>query len=222
MKKRTELRQGSRRVEAWVYTVINPLIEALKIEKSFLQEKNWTWGYETKDLDFILPLERYIDSASLPNLEDFLKAYPSIGQEWKKHEDIRRALSENCLIAFNHLIVLKAFKEKVESSCSIFGEYPGGAVPEKDFDKLIAKYVVNQIKDLPGHYTTSTFWARFGHEFFEFRTGKELEKLDLSGKQLEEHDDHLLTKLKDLRSTLCEEHDVPPAPTITSYYDWPS
>lgn len=219
MKKSTELRKGSRRVEAWVYTVINPLIEALKIEIAFLQEKNWTWSYETKDLDFILPLERYIDSASLPNLEDFLKVYPSMGQEWKNHEDLRRTLSENCLIAFNRLIALRTFKKKVESSCSIFGEYPGGAVPKMDFDNLIAKYVVNQVKDLPEHYTTSNFWARFGHEFFEFRIRKEFEKLDLSGKQLEEHDDHLLMKLKDLRSTLCEEYDVPHAPTITSYYD---
>lgn len=97
----------------------------------------------------------------------------------------------------------------------------GGAVPEGDFDKLIAQYVVNQIKELPSHYTTSKFWARFGRDFFEFRAGKEFEKLDLSGEELAKHDERLLAKLDDLRSTLSEEYDVPPAPTSTSY-DWAS
>lgn len=218
MKKKTEPIKGSRRVEAWIYTVINPFIEALKIEKSFLNEKNWTWRYETKSLEFILPLENYIDSASLPNFEQFLKAYPNVERSRKKHEDLRAALSENCEVAFNNLIAVKAFHEKVRSSRSAYGEYPGGAVPEGDFDKLIAQYVVNRIKELPSHYTTSKFWARFGREFFEFRSGKEFEKLDISGEELAKHDERLLAKLDDLRATLSEEYDVPPAPTSTAYF----
>jgi len=55
-------KKGTRRIEAWIYTVITPLIEALKIEKSFLKDKNWTWRYYTKNLEFILPLEGYVDS----------------------------------------------------------------------------------------------------------------------------------------------------------------
>lgn len=216
-------RKGMRRVEAWIYTVINPLIEALKVEKSFLKEKNWTWRYQTKSLEFILPLEKYVDSASLPNFEDFLKANPQIERKRKKHEDLRAALSENCEIAFNYLIALGSFQNKIKSSLSTSekenpaGEYPGGAVPEKDFDKLIAQYIVNWIKELPGHYTTSKFWSRFENEFLQFRTSGVFEKLDASGEQLEREDDHLLTTLENLRSNLCEEYDIPAAPI--SYHD---
>lgn len=216
MKKKTEIIRGSRRVAAWVYTVINPLIEALKVEKSFLKEKNWTWRYETKNLEFILPLEGYIDSASLPNFEGFLKAYPEVERKRKKHEEFRVALSENCRIAFDYLIELKTFQDKVSSSCSTYGEYPGGTVSERDFAKLIAQYIVNHIKDLPGYYTTSKFWARYEHEFSQFRTGKEFEKLESAGKQLENNDEKLLARLKDLRSTLCKQYDVPDAPILTS------
>lgn len=225
MKKRPELRKGSRRVEAWIYSVINPLIEALKVEKSFLKDKNWTWRYETKSLEFIFPLEKYIDSASLPNFEDFLKANPQIERKRKKHEELRAALSENCQIAFNHLVSLKDFQNKISSSLALYqreeptSEHPRGAVPEKDFHKLIAQYVVNQIKDLPSHYTTSKFWMRFKDKLFEFRIGNEFEKLDASGRQLEDDDDRLLITLQDLRSALSEEYDVPSAPTFTSY-DW--
>ena len=216
MQKKTEIRRGSRRVAAWVYTVINPLIEALKDGKTLLKEKNWTWRYETKNLEFILPLDGYIDLASIPNFEGFLKAHPEVERKRKRHEELRVALSENCRIAFNYLIELQAFQDKVSSSRSTYGEYPGGAVPEMDFAKLIAQYIVNYIKDLPGYYTTSKFWARYEPEFSQFRTGKEFEKLEAAGKQLENHDEKLLARLKDLRSVLCKKYDVPDAPTLTS------
>jgi hypothetical protein len=124
-------KKGTRRIEAWIYTVINPLIEAHKIEKSFLRDKNWTWRYSTKNLEFILPLEGYMDSAYIPILRDFFNTNPKIEKKRKKREDLRAALTENCQIAFTYLIELKAFREKVKSSLSMYGEYPGGAVTER-------------------------------------------------------------------------------------------
>jgi hypothetical protein len=220
---RNTFKKGARRVEAWIYTVINPLIESLKIEKSFLKDKNWTWRYQTRSLEFILPLEKYVDSASLPNFNDFLKTNPQIARKNKKHDELRTTLSENSQIAFNHLVALKPFQEKVKSSLSVYKqesqaeEYPGGAIPGKDFDKLVAQYIVNSIKELPSHYTTSKFWATFADEFLKFRIGDVFEKLDTSGEQLKDEDDRLLKSLENLRSTLCEDYDVPAAPVY--YYD---
>ena len=216
------VKKGARRVEAWIYVVINPLIEALRIERSFLKDKNWTWRYQTRSLEFILPLEKYVDSASLPNFEDFLKANPEIERKRKKHEKLRLALSENCQIAFDYLVSLEPFQEKVKSSLSAYEqesqgeEYPGGAIPEKDFDKLVAQYIVNSIKELPSHYTTSKFWSRFVGEFIQFRTGEVFEKLDTSGDKLEKDDESFLAALEGLRSNLCEKFDIPAAP-IYSY-----
>lgn len=223
LQKKNALKKGPRRVEAWIYTVINPLIEALNVEKSFLKDKNWTWRYYTKSLEFILPLEKYVDSPSLPNFEDFLKANPRIKQERKEHDDLRIALSENCGTAFNHLIALDPFQDKVKLSLSIYkkenptGEYPGGAIPEKAFDKLVAQYIVNSIKELPGHYTTSKFWLRFGDEFLRFRASEVFEDLDTSGDELEKDDERLLITLENLRSNLRKEYDIPAAPVY--YYD---
>jgi hypothetical protein len=223
LKNKNAFKKGARRIEAWVYTVINPLIEALKVEKSFLNDKNWTWRYQIKSLEFILPLEKYVDSASLPNFEDFLKANPQIERKRKKHDDLRAALSEKCQIASNHLIALEPFQEKAKLSLSTYKqespteEYPGGAIPEKDFDKLVAQYIINSIKELPGHYTTSKFWSRFGKELLQFRTGDVFEKLDRSGEQLEKEDERFLVTLENVRSNLCEEYDIPAAPIF--YYD---
>lgn len=211
-------KKGTRRIEAWIYTVITPLIEALKIEKSFLRDKNWTWRYSTKNLEFILPLEGYVDSASIPNFEDFFNTNPKIEKKRKKREELRAALSENCQSTFKYLIELKDFQEKVKSSLSMYGEYPGGAVPEKDFYKLIAQYIINDTKEMPPHYTTSQFWSKFGNEFLEFRTGENFEELDASGKRFEGEDECLLMTLENLRSDLCEKYDIPAAPVF--YYDW--
>lgn len=217
-------RKGTRRVEAWIYTVINPLIEALKIEKSFLRDKNWTWRYQIKSLEFILPLEKYVDSASLPNFKDFLKTNPQIERKREKHDDLRTALSENCQIAFNYLAGLETFQDKAKSFLSIYEKenptegYPGGAIPQKDFGKLIAQYIVNSVKDLPDHYTMSKFWSRFIDEFLQFRTSEVFQKLDASGQQFEKGDERLVMTLENLRSNLCEEYDIPAAPI--PYYDW--
>ena len=223
LKNKDSLKKGARRVEAWVYTVINPLIEALKVEKSFLKDKNWTWRYYTKNLEFIIPLEKYVDSASFPNFEDFLKANPQMERKRKKHEALREALSENCRIAFSHLLALEAFQDKVKSALSIYARenpaegYPGGAVLEKDFDKIIAQYIINSIKELSDRYSTSKFWSRFRDEFLQFRTGEVFERLDACGEQFENEDERLLTTLENLRSNLCGVYDVPAAPVY--YHD---
>ncbi len=211
-------KKGVDRAKSWIYAVINPLIDALKVDKAFLKEKNWTWRYETKRIEFILPLEQYVDSAYHPIFEDFLEANSQMERKRKKREDLRAALSENCRIAFDFLIDLQAFQDKVQSSLSAYlseeptREHPRGAVPEGDFHKLIAQYVLSQIQELPDHYTTSRFWSRFRNEFLQFRTGEVFERLDASGKELEREDDRLLTALKNLRSSLVEEYDIPAAP----------
>lgn len=211
------LQKTTRRFEAWIYSVINPLIDALKVENSFLKDGNWTWRFQTKDLEFILPLERYVDSVSLPNFADFFKANRKVDLKREKHDELRASLAENCRIAFEYLVNWNEFKNKIRSNLSLYKQtwgYPGGAVPEKDFDMLVAQYVVNKIVKLPEHYATSKFWESLGNEFLEFRTGEKFEKLDESGKQLEKENERLLITLENFRTDLCEKYDIPAAPVI--------
>lgn len=73
---RPKPKKGSLRVESWVYSVINPLIESFNIEESFLKKKNWTWRYWSRSLEFIYPIKEYLDAHFWPNYEDFLRANP--------------------------------------------------------------------------------------------------------------------------------------------------
>jgi hypothetical protein len=218
MKKKPQTRstspKGTRRIEAWIYTVINPLIESLKIERTFLSEKNWTWRYIQRNLVSIEPLERYINSVHQPNFDDFFTSNPKVERMREQHDEQRAALLEHCLNAFDHLTARQDFQQKVTEKLVQYGDYPGGATPREDFSKLIAEYIINKTKDLPSHYTTAGFWSQFGQELLGFRTGRVFEELDVTGEELSKVDESLLTALKNLRTNLCKKYDIPPAPTV--------
>ncbi len=163
----------------------------------------------------IRPLENYIDTPALPIFEEFFDEYPKLNRQREKHDELWAALLENCRVAFDSLLESSDFQEKVRMTLSEFPEYPGGAVPREDFVKLIAQYVVNNIRQLPSHYTTAHFWSRFGQEFLALRTPEAFNRLDASGHQFLEFDGKLVTTFKNFGSELRKEYDIPAAPVDT-------
>lgn len=212
--------KGSDRVSAWIHTVINPLIEALRIEKNFLEERNWTWRYPITELEFIRPLQLYLDYAMRPNFEDFLRANSKFRKDVERQDDLLRKLTEECRKAFKSLEGNRPLQERLGELRSDYmrggKESPGGTVPEEEFFRLIAQYLVNNIKELPPYYTTSEFWNRFGEELLRFRTGEAFQRLEKAGEDLRDHDERLIKKLEDLRFEFCEKYDIPAAPFYVS------
>jgi hypothetical protein len=211
--------KGSLRVAAWIHTVINPLIEALQIERGFLEKHNWTWRYYNNTLEFIKPLRNYLNPPSWPNLDDLLRANPSLNEPLQSHDKLLSQLKDNCQKAFQFLQESIDFQEKVDNLLKQYREeykekgYPGGAGPEGDFSKLVAERIINKIEEMPPYYTDSFFLSLYGKALLsEFRVGKIFEVLDASGAQLNLHDQSLIRILEDLRFELCEKYDVPAAP----------
>src|SRR5208337_1084232 len=62
----------SRRVAAWMYAVINPVVEGLGHELEFLKKGNLTWRSTTKRCEYIRTVQEYVDSRQWPNYKDFL------------------------------------------------------------------------------------------------------------------------------------------------------
>lgn len=62
----------SRRVAAWIYVVINPIVEGLERELEFLKKGNLTWRSTTKRCEYIRTIQEYVDSRQWPNYKDFL------------------------------------------------------------------------------------------------------------------------------------------------------
>lgn len=199
------------RFKAWVYTVINPVLEGLKIEEAFLGRRNWTFRFRSRELEYIRPVEEYVDFAGKPNLEDFLDSNAADRKSIASRDQDREALREKCQRAFDYLATHAGFREEVSSCVEQFGN--GDELPSGDeFHNLVAERVVNNIQELPAHYGDARFWSRFRDRLMRFRKAGVFEQADRAGVQLLRSNERLSMMLRATRKRQAEEHDVPFAP----------
>jgi len=200
------------RFKAWVYTVINPVLEGLRIESAFLQKRNWTFRFRSGDLEFVRPVAAYVEFRSQPNLEDFLESNQEDRRIITGRDQSREVLREKCQEAFAYLTGQETFRQKV-SSCA---EQFKGEFRTEVADKMVAELIINNIKSEPEHYGTSRFWSQHREELMAFRTGEVFQQADQAGEQLVENNKQVSARLRDTRKQLAEEHDVPFAPYAES------
>jgi hypothetical protein len=214
------MKPGRERGKAWIYSVINPLLEALKTEDFFLLKRNWTFRRYNRDLEFILPIAALVDYQSRPNWEDFMSSNPEIKEKVQDRDAQRDELKRACGDAFDSLVAIPDFRRKVEESVERFragGAPAAGELvhPNVDPCEVTAELVVNNIVELPSHYGLYRFWSMFNHEFMPFRVGEQFDRADEAGLELGRSNDELGADLTSARSALAAEYDIPWAP----YYD---
>jgi hypothetical protein len=205
------------RFKAWVYAVINPVLEGLRIESAFLQKKDWTFRVRTGELEYVRPVAAYVEFPSQPNLEDFLESNQEERRIIAGRDQSREALREKCQEALAHLAGQEGFRQKVSSCADQFtgaGEFRTEVanMPKGEFHKLVAQLIVNNIRSLPEHYSISRFWSQFGEDLMAFRIGEVFQQADQAGEQLVESNKQVSASLRETRKQLAEEHDVPFAP----------
>ncbi len=208
------MKPGRERRKAWIYSVVNPILEALKIESSFLEKGNWTFGQDSRDLDFIRPLEGYVDYQSRPNWEDFVSSNPNVQERVRQRDKLQEELRKACSEAFDYLVVDHQFRQKVSECLKAFQQWEGGSlgtVPEN----LVAELIVNNVEQPPSHKGYYRFWSRFGADLRRFRVGQAFDRADQAGHELKKSNDELSAELVKVRSDLAAEYDIPWAP----YYD---
>jgi hypothetical protein len=212
------IKHGRERAKAWVYSVINPLLEGLKIEASFLSRGNWTFRHHNGDLEFIRPAASYVDFQSRPNWEDFVASNPLAKQELDARDLRREELRHRCEAALNYLDHVAEFRHRVSDCLSRYkadspaAYFPGGAVPEDKFYGFVAARLINNTHDVPEHYSDHAFWARFRDDLMQFRKGEVFERADEAGRELEKSNTDLSAELAKVRRDLATKYDIPWAP----------
>lgn len=210
-------KRGSPRVAAWVHEVINPLLEALPVEISFFESGNTTWRYYSGRPEYLRPIEGYLTPQARFILDDFRRADADARKRFAKHDELFEHLVAGATDAHATLMTREAFVSRARQKLADYprapsSDYPGGAVPEADFPKLVAERIVNDIKALFSHYSDAKFWERYGSDFLEFSSGPEFERLRAARHALLKHDRMLCEWLGKKGFRLCEEYDVPAAP----------
>jgi hypothetical protein len=222
----------SRRVEAWIYTVLNPLIESLRRELFFLEKGNLTWRSYSQHCEFIRPIAEYIDPNHLPNYEDFLadSLNSSFGPQFKNHDDsLSRA--ETTASEFYALLMqsdefrrrVKVSFEEYELTAKSAPRYPGLEPVDKNLPQFVAEYLINRTDFLPSHYTMHVFWQDYKRrfeslveEFEPYRDRLSFEAVEHAGVALRDLAAVVLRGAESHRQHLCVEYDIPFAPTHTN------
>lgn len=219
---------GVNRVQAWVYTILNPVIDCLRRELQLLGKGNLSWRFYSKRCEYIRPIAEYINGDQMPNLEDFLTDRLNEGYKgaFDSHDSAVIAAEVGATTFFEGLVrstlflneVKKAFDEYKSRALDKL-QYPDPDSIERDLPKYVAEYLINRTNLLPTHYLIHKFWedlrSRFetsDEEFEPYRQRESFLAFNRSAHVMTETSRELLPLVLQHRHQLCSTYDIPAAP----------
>lgn len=227
---RTKKKAGRNIVRAWFDTVINPLLAGLKIEREYLEKKNWTWRFQTGRLESVRPIQNLTGYMSADNLEQFTEFYPGIKVLMDEHDNKVDELSTACenlhRVLADSPLLLDLYRKLTspDSLAKLGPRYPYprnevtiqdlfGSMPERMHLEFLAEYILNNTDELPGYYTPSRFWNTYRDEFMSLLNKPVIrdhyKKVVEAGESLLKTTNDLIDSLKKTRSELSLEYDMP-------------
>jgi len=213
--------RGSERIKAWVYAIMNPLIDSFRRETELLKNGNLSWRVHSRRCEYIRPVAELIDFDQRPNLEDFLAENPNFHARFDDHDVAVAAVEQAAARFVQGLLQSSPFKKEVAECLRNYESqarpsnpaYPEliGYVRERAAE-YIAEYLVNNIKSLPRHYVHYAFWELFAPEFEQFRQRSTCAATSEAAKKLLKVTEKLSVDVEALRLNLCRQYDIPAAP----------
>lgn len=228
-KTRTKKKAGRDIVRAWFDTVINPSLAGLRIEREYLEKRNWTWRFQSGRLESIRPIQSLTGFMSVDNLELFSEFYPEIKSTMDEHDDKVNDLLIACenlhRILADSPLLLDLYRKLTSPEClaELEPSYPFrnpvtiqdlfGSMPARNHLEFLAEYILNNTGELPGYYTPSRLWNKYRAEFMEILNKPVIrdynQKVIEAGESLLKTNHDLIDLLKKTRFELALEHDVP-------------
>jgi hypothetical protein len=211
-----------RRVAAWIYVVINPIIESLQQEVSLLETENLTWRAYTRRCEVIKTIQEYVDPRQWPNYQDFLAEHSKSDfvPGFKEHDSNVEGLNKVAQALFDRMLSWPDFLNSVQNALTNYENQRASLGPRaqslddmvKEVRQEVAQHVINNVQALPSHYVISRFWNEIGSDLLSFRNRPEFQPLHHSSEKLLEHSAKLQQALESFRLILSRQHDVPAAP----------
>jgi hypothetical protein len=214
--------RGSERVKAWVYTILNPVIDSLRRETELLKSGNLSWRVHSRRCEYIRPIAELIDANQQPNLEDFLAEHPTFADRFTQHDSALAALEKATTESVQLLLKAPGFQEQVrkcienyEAMLPFNPTHPDLRDLPGKIAEYIAEFIANNSKALPRHYTLYAFWKEYAEGFQHYSAGfDETKHHNVRGKaqELLAVSEQLRVDLEALRLSLVREYDIPAAP----------
>lgn len=213
----------SKRVQAWVYATVNPLIKSLRGEIHLLGQGNLSWRAYSKRCEYIRPIPEYIESSQRPNFEDFLadQLNPGFKEPFERHDHQVSEVEKVAARFFVGLTDSSEFQNQVKDAVEEYASVARGNpnYPDlgtiRDLAKVVAEYLINRVDNLPDHYMTHKFWEDYRGRFNHYQNPPSFQELDQTAAALHETSMNLLSDLEGHRRHLCVTYDIPAAPIPT-------
>jgi hypothetical protein len=215
-------RKQSRRVAAWLYVVINPIIDSLEHELSFLNSGNLTWRSRTGQCEIIKTIQEYVDPGQWPNYQVFVVEYKNspLLPGFKQHDSNLDAVNTAAKNVYVWLLNSKLFTETFEATLQQYESQRASMGPaaqslvdmKQSVREEVVQHIINNVPTLPSHYVISSFWNFSSKNFRAWLTAPEFQPLHRSTEKLLETSAKLKQMLEAFRLTLSREYDVPAAP----------
>jgi hypothetical protein len=218
---RSKIPYGPNIVRAWFDTVFHYALGGLENERGFLTRRNWTFRGRSGTFEYLGSVRELVPPAAKVNLSQFVSFFPEVGETIDRHDDCLERLARVCGVLYEAILNNSHFREvfaAVEGEVRQklgreFQSYFGAYSSERDFMGIIAEYLINNIENLPDHYSTAELWNHYRVRFVQAISAPELEPLrddtTLAGRNLIEVVDELTSLLEKTRSELSLQFDVP-------------
>jgi len=214
-------KKQSRRVAAWIYVVINPIIGSLEREISLLDSGNLTWRAYSRRCEMIKAIQQYVDSTQWPNYEDFVAEHAEFATKFKHHDsdvdslnNVAHALFDRLLSFPTFSVLFRAAMESYETRRASLGPRAQSlADMGEGVQEEAVQHLINNVQELPSHYIISPFWNSEGRgRLASLRSDATFLPLIQSKDSVLRHSANLKQELENHRLALSREYDVPAAP----------
>lgn len=219
-------KRQSRRVAAWIYVVLNPIIEHLQRESELLDRGNLTWRFSSGRCEFIRIVQEYVDSTQWPNYYDFLAEHSVFVKAFRQHDEHLEKLNLSAAQTFDWLLSLHEFSATVQRLANQFNDqpmsrtFPGASLgSQNDLEKYCAEYLIDNLRELPSHYSLAGFWNSSNTPLLGFRNLPRFKLLEKATEQLQLSSRKVKQAVESRRLSLSREFDVPAAPVPGIRFD---
>ena len=214
-------KKHSQRVAAWIYTVINPVLEGLERELKLLSTGNLTWRYYSQRCEFIRPIQEYVERTQWPNYSDFLleDENSACRDAFRSHDEAVEALNNSASALYSWLVSSPQLTRAVSLSLSEYEakrasdpRYTDLMQLQADLPKLIAEYLINNVQTLPDHYVVSKFWSLTSNNLLAIRDLNVFHPVQERAQLLEQCSQKVKAQLEVRRLEFSRSFDLPAAP----------
>src|SRR3990172_3504916 len=104
MAKTATTRISPGRAQDWISSVLNPIIDGLRLQKRFLPDGPWRWIPHLGAFEYLHPLADYLAETYRDNYDDFLRKQPALRQPIARHDGLLKELRSAVRAAYMMLI----------------------------------------------------------------------------------------------------------------------